>query len=284
MLPLLLSLRHLPLLLCLACSTASSSAEVVGSDQEPQPTASSTIILRDDFESYDGTCRSMDVSGGGRWRTSSGSCGTDPNGVISSPDGTGYAGDVSGVGGRSARWNWPVSTQEQFFPLEASVRGFKGRGGGEYYSFWYRAPRFVYRTSFPRLGKKLFLLFPANRSSHGAGRVTINPSEFSILQSNGVKIDAQFDHWPAGVPSEDAFLAYLTDGRWHRYTVMRIPETRDRAMNGALRVWVDGYLVVERGRLGTFAAPTESVLLGGTFNGGSSRVQSEYIDDVVAWR
>ncbi|HKO10962.1 MAG TPA: hypothetical protein VJV22_03275, partial [Acidobacteriaceae bacterium] len=89
---------------------------------------------------------------------------------------------------------------------------------------------------------------------------------------------------PAGLADEDAYLAYLTNGQWHRYTIMRLPETRDGALDGALRVWVDGYLVVDRQHLGTYAAETNDVILAGTFNGGSSVNQTEYYDSVVMWR
>jgi len=264
---------------CFACTDAAARAHVLDTNREPQPGPSSTIVFQDDFERYDGTCRSMDAQG--PWNTSSGTCTSDPNEVISAPDNTGYAGDANGVGGRSARFAWPVSSEEQFYPLEAPLSGLGGRGQAEYFSFWYKAPNFIYRADFPRVGKKMFILFVGDGSE---GRVTINPSAFSIQPSKGAKVDAEFDRWPTGITSEDAFLAYLTDGRWHRYTIMRLPETRDRAGDGALRMWVDGYLVIDRRNFGTYAARTASILLAGTFNGGSSKVQTEYYDNIVVWR
>ena len=240
-------------------------------------TLNAQVLFQDDFESYDGTCLSMDLQG--PWNTSSGTCDSDPNGVISSPNGTGYAGDVNGVGGRSARFIWPISTTEQFYPLEAVIGG--QTGATEYYTYWYKAPNFIYRAAYPRVGKKMFLLFVGDGS---VGRVTINPSAFSIQPSNAGKVDSEFDHWPAGITNEDAFLTWLTDGRWHRYTLMRKPESSDGAGDGALMMWVDGYLVIDRQNFGTYAARTGSILLAGTFNGGSSQVQTEYYDQVVVWR
>ncbi|HKO15637.1 MAG TPA: hypothetical protein VJU87_05320 [Gemmatimonadaceae bacterium] len=48
-------------------------------------------------------------------------------------------------------------------------------------------------------------------------------------------------------------------------------------------MWVDGYLVVDRQHLGTYAAETNDVILAGTFNGGSSVNQTEYYDSIVVW-
>ena len=76
----------LPIALSLgiACGSAQTPTEIVD-EGEPQPGAGSTIVFQDDFESYDGTCLSMDL--GGPWNTSSGTCDSNPNGVISSPNG-----------------------------------------------------------------------------------------------------------------------------------------------------------------------------------------------------
>jgi hypothetical protein len=269
----------LPIALSLgiACGSAKTPTDILVDEGEPQLEASSTIVFQDDFESYDGTCLSMDMQG--PWNTSSGTCDSNPNGVISSPNGTGYAGDVNGVGGRSARWIWPISTTEQFYPIEAVIGG--QTGATEYYTYWYKAPNFIYRAAYPRVGKKMFILFVGDGS---VGRVTINPSAFSIQPSNAAKVDSEFDHWPAGITTEDAFLTWLTDGQWHRYTILRKPESRDGAGDGALLMWVDGYLVIDRQNFGTYSARTSSILLAGTFNGGSSKVQTEYYDHIVVWR
>jgi len=47
---------------------------------------------------------------------------------------------------------------------------------------------------------------------------------------------------------------------------------------------VDGYLVVNYTAAGTFTGNTSTIDLAGTFNGGSSILQTEYYDNVIAWR
>ena len=249
-----------------------------GDVAEPRPGAGSTIVFQDDFERYDGTCQSLVTIG--HWATSDENCNNPGSSVITTPDGTGSLGTPTGIGGRSARWNWPISTTEQFYILDRSVSGFSGRQP-EYFTYDYRAPNFVYVGAYPRVGKKMFLLIVGDGST---GRVTINPSAWGLQQSNGVHLNPTFDQWPTGLTSEAAFLAYLTNGQWHRYTIMRLPESSNGAMDGMIRIWVDGYLVVNWTQVGTYTGNTSGIDLAGTFNGGSSKAQTEYYDNVIVWR
>ena len=46
-----------------------------------------------------------------------------------------------------------------------------------------------------------------------------------------------------------------------------------------IRIWVDGYLVVNWTQVGTFTGNTSAIDLAGTF-----KAQIEYNDNVIAWR
>lgn len=246
-------------------------------DAEPRPTATSTFIFRDDFERYDGSCRALTAIGA--WATSDDNC-SNTTANITTPTDAGSTGSPTTIVGRALRIAWPISTSEQFYIAEHPVSGFSGRQP-EYFSYDYRAPGFVYVGAYPRVGKKMFLLLVGGSQT---GRVTINPTEWGMLQSNGVHLNPDFDHYPPGITSKAAYTAYLTDGRWHRYTLMRLPESSNGAMDGLIRLWVDGYLVVDYQRAGTYIGNTSSIDVAGTFNGGSSKMQVEYYDNVVAWR
>ena len=270
-----------PLIALLFAGCSGSGAAVIDplvDEGEPRPGSASTILFQDDFERYDGSCQSLVTVG--RWATSDDNCSTPSSSVITTPDATGSLGTATGIGGHSARWNWPVSTSEQFYILEHPVSGFSGRQP-EYFSYDYRAPNFVYVGAYPRVGKKMFLLLVGDGQT---GRVTINPWEWGLQQSNGVHLNPTFDQWPAGLTSQDAYAAYLTNGQWHRYTIMRLPESSNGAMDGMIRIWVDGYIVVNWTQVGTFTGNTAAIDLAGTFNGGSSKAQTEYYDNVIAWR
>ena len=244
---------------------------------EPRPTSSSTLLFRDDFERYDGSCHSLIALGG--WATSDPNCGGSAANMTT-PTGVGSLGTATGIGGHALRIVWPVSTSEQFFIAEHPVPGFSGRQP-EYFSYDYRAPGFVYVAAYPRVGKKMFLLLIGGGQT---GRVTINPTEWGMLQSNGVHLNPDFDYYPAGITSKAGYTAYLTNGQWHRYTIMRLPETSNGAMDGQVRMWVDGYLVVDYQHAGTYTGNTSTIDVAGTFNGGSSVLQTEYYDNVTAWR
>ena len=249
-------------------------------EDEPQPGAASVIVFEDDFESYDGGCWSLIPFGGGPWATNRGThCTDDPNNIISTPDGEGYVGSPTATGGRVVRWNWPESTSEQHYILGKSV-DFPGAGVPEYFSFYYRTSvGFVYRTKSPRVGKKHFLIWPDG----GLGRWTNGTKGWSLLQSNGEKIDSDWDVFPDGLTADQYEQQYINDGRWHHYTYERTPESVTGALDGRVRVWMDGLLVLDRQNLGTFAQAAGQITLAGTFNGGSSKNQQEYFDNFVSW-
>jgi len=117
--------------------------------------------------------------------------------------------------------------------------------------------------------------------------------EWNTVQTSGGQIeDEQTSNGPWG-PAPGT-INHLTDGDWHRITIERKTSTSDGANDGAFRVWLDGVKIIDgtTGRNFPLGVPaTTSLFLGSdgvqsftlasTFNGGSSRAQSEYYDNII---
>jgi hypothetical protein len=243
----------------------------------------STLMFSEDWSTINYTCCQDTIFLGG-WARSPTGCGIDnTNDVITIPTGQGYGGTPTSRSGKCARWNWPTDTNEQFFVLSHSAGTNPSGQTPVNFQFWYRAmPGFVYKTTFPRVGKKHFLIWP-NGTDGSQGRWTNGVKGWSYNISNGSPITSDWDQFPNGLTADQFETTYINDGNWHRYTYQRIPETANGAANGAIRVWCDGLKVLERTNFGTWALGVDLVQVAGTFNGGSSQNQDEFFDEFRFW-
>ncbi len=287
-------MRIVPLMRVLAVALAGSAlaAPIPFGPSEPHPGPSSTMVFHDNFEEYN-TVADMKVANGGNYVFNT--AGYDHISVCTA---CGYGGSTTSRTGKAAEWFWPTSTIEQDEIMEKDNFAFPAAPSQapEYFSFMYRtSPGFVYHTVSPRVGKKHFLLI---RPGSLGARITNYGSGWSLMQTNGVKIDPNtyhlslapqpgdlnFSAWGLQVGDRDGFeRQVLSDGNWHRFTYERVPETVDAAMNGSYLVWIDGNLVANYSDLGDGAGPTAIVQIFGTFNGGSSQDQYEWFDNFSAW-
>ncbi len=264
---------------------------------EPQPTASSVIWFEDDFESYT-DCQSMEKANGGKWDA------VCSGGIVSPAANTGYLGDPTSVGGRSAEFDWPQSDTEQFAPLTGNPAGSTpGNGVSTFISYYYRAPNFVYVGPFPRLEKKHLLINLAfeqgitvviGRNLEFAEGAKLVKFEWTVMQTNGLRI---FDHETQVGPwgASPGTIDYVTNGDWHRITIERKSESSAGAGDGAFRIWLDGVKIIDgtTGRQAPSIPATTAILTGNggvsnfqlasTFNGGSPQNQQDYYDNVIVW-
>lgn len=123
--------------------------------------------------------------------------------------------------------------------------------------------------------KKLFLLWAAEGS------------RFVFIAENGtLGVGSDHDH-PLFVQNRGVAmrLADLADGQWHRITLQVRQASSPRHADGAIVGWIDGVRRWEHRNIVThnaggyylFKMPT-------TFNSGSPRTQTEWVDELRIWR
>lgn len=115
--------------------------------------------------------------------------------------------------------------------------------------------------------------FPALGAPSGAGwRVTINDAfptaPRRAVYAQQLRLDT---HGPLA----------LQQGTWHRLTMLLGRETSVGGGDGVVRVWVDGALVIDRDRASTGTAPFAGVRYPTTLKSGGARAQSRWLDEVV---
>jgi len=254
------------------------------------------VVLNDSFEYAN--CNEWASS---IWDVSAADCGN----VLKTTSGTGYVGTSSGLGGRSVFLDWPASSSSQFYPVSTNALSTPGNGKSTFFRYYYRAPGFIYVGSFPRIEKKHFL---TNVGQDSGFQIRIGRSleippigkpvkfEWALKQSDGSGIitDTQTSTGPWG--QHPGTINYLTDGDWHRITIERKSETSDGVGDGAFRVWLDGVKIIDgttgehfpvgqpaSTSLAMWSAGVTFVEFASTMNGGSSKDQQEYYDDLVVW-
>lgn len=73
----------------------------------------------------------------------------------------------------------------------------------------------------------------------------------------------------------------LPQDAWHRATLAVTRESTVGGADGVLRLWIDGAIVIDRQRVSTGTAPIASLRYPTTLRAGASRPQTRWVDEVV---
>ena len=123
--------------------------------------------------------------------------------------------------------------------------------------------------------KKLFLLWATTGS------------RFVFIAENGMLgVGSDYDH-PLFAQNRGVTISLsdLADGRWHRVTLQVRQATTAQRADGAIVGWIDGVRRWEYDNIVTHNAGGYYLFkLPATFNSGSPRTQTEWVDELRIWR